>query len=54
MTYESEGLPGIYRRDREARARASAPRVAKANRKEIEKIKERLSKIEAKLNIEKD
>lgn len=41
-------VPGIYRREREQRALAAAPFRAKSNSKEIAKLQERVSKLEAK------
>ena len=49
MLFESEGLPGIYRRRREQRAVASAPDGVKRNSKEINDLKRRVAELEKKM-----
>lgn len=46
MDIGSGGLPGIYKKDRERRAVANAPGVARRNREEIASLEERVTALE--------
>ncbi len=46
MAHENEGLPGLYREDREEEAIANAPDGVKENSKEINRLEKRIEKLE--------
>lgn len=49
MAYENEGLPGLYRRERERKAVAAAPDGVKRNSKKISELEKRIVELEKKI-----
>ena len=49
MAYETEGLPGLYRRKRGQEAVAAAPNGVKRNREKINELEKRIIQLEKKI-----
>jgi len=50
MAYESKGLPGVYRRERQQRAVAAAPDGVRRNSKKISELEKRIARLEKEIN----
>ncbi len=46
-----EGLPGIYKKEREHKAISAAPNGVKRNREKINELEKRIAKLEKKINL---
>lgn len=49
MAYETEGLPGIYKREREQKAIATALNGVRSNSKKLRELEERIAQLEKKI-----
>ena len=50
MAYENEGLPGLFKKERERKAVAAAPDGIRRNSKKISGLEERIIELEEKKN----